>query len=106
MDILIGIILGLIIVLSGKVTRFENNRWFYPAILIVIGLLYILFGIFDGKVEVIVFETFFAAIFDVFHNFIIENSGVPNFYPQFCLAVDFVLAFYLDLTQLTKSRNP
>ena len=131
MDILIGIILGLIIVLSGKVTRFENNRWFYPAILIVIGLLYILFGIFDGKVEVIVFETFFAAIFvgaavagfkkslliaavgiflhgvfDVFHNFIIENSGVPNFYPQFCLAVDFVLAFYLGLTQLTKSRNP
>ena len=130
MEILIGIISGLVIILTGKLTGFERNRRFYPAILIVIGLLYILFGFIDGRFEIIVFESLFAAIFigiafvglkkslliaavgiflhgvfDVTHNLVIENSGVPSFYPQFCLTVDFVLAIYLGLTQFTKSEK-
>ena len=130
MEILIGIISGLVIILAGKFTEFELSRRFYPAILIVIGLLYILFGIIDGRFEIIIFECLFAAVFigiafvgfkkslliaavgiflhgvfDGLHNFMIENSGVPSFYPQFCLTVDFVLAIYLGLTQFTKSEK-
>lgn len=130
MDILIGIICGLIIILCGKLTGFENNCSFYPNILIVIGLLYVLFAIVDGRTKVIVYESLFAlafvgiavlgfkkrlliaaigifmqGIFDIFHNFMIENSGVPDFYPRFCLAVDFVPAIYLGSVQIINSRR-
>ncbi len=130
MEFLIGIITGLIIVSAGKFTRIENNRRFYPVVLIVIALLYVVFGIIDGKIGAIVFESLFAAIFigiavvgfkknlliaavgiflhgifDILHNFVIENSGVPSFYPQFCLAVDFVLAIYLGSTQFTSRKS-
>jgi hypothetical protein len=46
-----------------KFTKFEKDLSFYPTILIVIGLLYVLFAAIDGSGKVILMETIFAVVF-------------------------------------------
>jgi hypothetical protein len=41
-------------------------------------------------------------VFDFFHHYIIENPGVPHWWPGFCLAADVVAAVFLAV--LLKKR--
>lgn len=120
MNYLVGIITAVAIVGLARSTKFENDRSFYPTVLIVIGFLYLLFGAIDGRIEVILFEGFIAliftaiallgyrkslvivgigiilhGIFDITHHLILENRGIPDFYAGFCFAVDVVLGGYV-----------
>ncbi len=120
MEYIIGVVSAVIIVALAKFTKFERDLSFYPTILIVIGLLYVLFAVIDGRIWVVLFESLFAILFttiaiigfkkseiivgigimlhgffDISHHLLIENRGVPIFWAGFCLAIDFLLGVYI-----------
>lgn len=119
-EVFIGIISGILIIISGRMTDFEKDNSFYPLILIFISLLYVLFASIDQGNSVIIVESLIAAVFisfailgfkgnrlwipigyaihgffDVLHPHILDNSGVPEWWPGFCLGIDEVIALYL-----------
>lgn len=120
MAFLVGMILALSIGLLMTFTGFDRDRAFYPTVMIVIALYYALFAVMGGSVEVLVLEaipiTIFVVaaiagfkyslwlvaaalvahgLFDVWHDQFILNSGVPIWWPDFCLGYDVVAGLYL-----------
>jgi hypothetical protein len=104
----------------GTVVGLDRDRAFYPTIMVVIASYYALFAVMDGSTHTLLVEaavaTVFLAvtlvgfkhslwlvvgalashgIFDMFHGQLIANSGVPVWWPAFCLAYDGVAAAYL-----------
>jgi hypothetical protein len=117
MDYAIGI--GLALVVSGwaALVGFDRDRVFYPTLLVVIALYYVLFAVMSGSVHAILVEsavmTAFAAVavlgfrrklwivaaalaghgvFDAVHGALVTNPGVPVWWPAFCLAFDVTAA--------------
>jgi hypothetical protein len=45
-------------------------------------------------------------VFDFVHHLVIENPGVPHWWPGFCLAFDGIAGAWLALRLLTRSVNP
>lgn len=121
MDILVGVILGLMAVGSSRLVGFDRERSFFPVLLIVIATYYLVFAMMGKQPGALEKETVAAAvfagiamvaykrslwlvplglaahaIFDVFHGQLIVNPGVPDFWPTFCLGFDLVAAAYLS----------
>jgi hypothetical protein len=121
MEYAIGIILGAVIALSTTAIGFARDRSFYPTVLIVVASYYGLFAVMSGSVrtlaaEAIPMAAFFGlavagfkrsgwlvaiglfghAIFDSFHSHVVENPGMPVWWPGFCLAIDFTLGAFLS----------
>ncbi|MEM1127566.1 MAG: hypothetical protein AAGI71_13015 [Bacteroidota bacterium] len=126
-DILIGLGLAAVTVGSARLAGFDRDSAFYPTILAVIALLYVLFGVMDARVGVIVSEGAVALVFvalavagfkrsvwwlvagyaihgvwDLVHDAVITNNGVPVWWPHFCIAYDGAIAAYLAL----RARKP
>lgn len=134
MPYLIGVALGLVVALFVRLAGFDRDRSLYPTILIVIASYYGLFAILGGSMralglEVVVFLAFTAAAVagfavnlwwvvaaiaahgasDSFHLQLIENPGVPAWWPAFCLAIDVCLAACLAALLLRgglRARGP
>jgi hypothetical protein len=125
----IGIVLGVIIALAGRISGFDKDRSFYPTILIVIALYYLVFSVIDGRFSIILSESvvivpFITAalvgakkshrlvaaglvlhgIYDFFHNVFFINAGVPSWWPPFCFAVDIVLALAVLVSSRQKKK--
>ena len=119
MPYVIGIVLGLITTLIGRTVGFDRDRAFYPTILIVVGAYYVLFAAM-GAPQALISETtgglvFLAVaitgfrtnlwliaagltghgVFDSFHGLLINNPGVPMWWPAFCMTIDVVLGVSL-----------
>jgi hypothetical protein len=111
MEYLIGAVVAVAVFLFALLTRFDRDRVFYPAVLIVTATYYILFAVmgstalpaeslaatlflvvaivgFKRNLWLVVFGLVGHAIFDFFHHQLIRNSGVPVWWPGFCLAFD------------------
>jgi hypothetical protein len=109
----IGIVLSVGVALFARYVGFDRDRAFYPTILIVIASYYVLFAVMSGSVQTVVIEsgvmTLFAAaavagfksnawivvvalaghgVLDAVHGYVIENAGVPDWWPAWCLAYD------------------
>lgn len=123
----IGVILAVIMAVAARVTRFDVDRGYYATVLIVIASYYVLFAFMAE--EAIVFEivvaTLFSGVaifgayrwapligigimlhgvFDFIHPHIIQNAGVPVWWPAFCGGVDVVLgAWVIYLAQTRKA---
>ena len=92
---------------------FDRDRAFYPIVMIVIASYYVLFAAMTDSVQTVLLEssvmTLFAiaavvgfksstwivvaaltghGVFDALHGHVLENSGVPAWWPAFCLAYD------------------
>jgi predicted membrane protein len=130
MEYLVGIILGLVIATVAKITGFDKDRSFYPVILVVIAMYYVLFAIMSGQSDTIVTEIIVALLFlvlavigacmsamfiaagliahglyDLIHNQLVVNTGVPIWWPGFCAAVDFVLGIVVLLLVKVRSNG-
>ena len=95
----------------------DRERGFYPTVLTVIALLYSLFAVMGGSQAALLQEiaaglVFIAlvvvgfrrslwwvvaglalhGVFDFFHPHLIQDPGVPRWWPAFCLAYDVVAA--------------
>lgn len=116
---------GVGILLLGYATRQGRFLPFYSSLLIVIALVYVLFGAMTGRPQVVVTENLIAAgftaaavvgarwrpartgaalvaagllahgLFDFVHDGLIENAAVPTWWPAFCGVVDGVVGLWL-----------
>jgi hypothetical protein len=109
----IGIVLSAGVALFARKVGLDRDGAFYPTVMIVIALYYVLFAAMSGSVQTVLMESVvmsvFAAaavvgfrssawivvaalaghgIFDALHGRVVENSGVPVWWPAFCLAYD------------------
>lgn len=120
MAFLIGVLLAIAVLGFTKATGMDRDRALYPVMLIVIASYYALFAVISGDHSVLLRELLaislfvtaawlgFArwpwllvaglaghGIFDAIHGHLIENSGVPLWWPAFCLAFDVAAAAYV-----------
>ena len=109
----IGIVLSAGVAVFARYVGFDRDRAFYPTVVIVVALYYVLFAVMSGSVQTVVVETvvmsLFAiaavvgfkssawlvvaalaghGVFDAVHGYIIENAGVPAWWPAWCLSYD------------------
>ena len=128
MEYLIGLVLALAVAAFAAITGFGRDRAFYPTMLIIVAHYYVLFAAIGASgrtlaieiaaasvfllVAVLGFKSSFwlvaAAIaghgvFDFFHHSLIENPGVPPWWPGFCMAFDVSLGAYLAVRQYLSS---
>jgi hypothetical protein len=120
MGLVIGTVLALAVGLFATGVGLDRDRAFYPTVTIVIASYYALFALIGGSVQVLVSESIVIAAFlgvavagfkrslwlvvaglaahgafDLVHGQLIDNPGVPSWWPHFCLAYDVVAAVYL-----------
>jgi len=120
MAYLVGVLLALVILLFASTVGFDRDRSFYPTVLIVVASYYDLFAIMGGSTrallsELIVTAAFVAlstvgfrlnlwlivgglvahGIFDFVHGSLIQDPGVPTWWPMFCLTFDVIAGAYL-----------
>ena len=115
MEYLIGLILSLAV--AGFVTAIglDRERGFYPPVLIVVASYYVLFAVMGASRRTLVIEIVVASgfvlfavlgfkrnlwfavaaiighgVFDFVHHWLIENPGVPPWWPGFCLTFDVI----------------
>ena len=130
MEYVIGIVLGLVVTGGATAIGFDRERVFYPAVLIVIAAYYVLFATMDGSAAVVIKESLVAGgfllvavigfktrlwivaaaivahgIFDVFHHLLIDNQGVPDWWPGFCMAIDVTAGIYFAVLLKVRSRH-
>jgi hypothetical protein len=109
----VGIVLSIGVALFARLVKLDRDRAFYPTVMIVVASYYVLFAAISGSVQTVVIEsvvmTLFAAaavagfkssawivvaalaghgVFDAVHGYVVENAGVPAWWPAWCLAYD------------------
>jgi hypothetical protein len=123
----LGVALAIAVAGLAAMVGFDRERAFYPTVLIVIASYYVLFAAMGSKtmaasrrtleLEIAAATVFLLlavvgfkrsswlvvaalaghGVFDFVHHFFIENSGVPHWWPGFCLAFDVTLAVWLAI---------
>ena len=130
MEYLIGIVAAAAVGAFATLVGFDRDRSFYPVVLIVIAALYLLFAVMAGSTGALLGECIPAlafvtlatlgfrkslpwlvvvglalhGVFDFFHPSLIDNPGVPLWWPGWCLSYDVIAALYLAL--LIRIRRP
>ena len=122
MEYAIGVVLALAVTSGATAVGFDRERVFYPAVLIVVASYSVLFAAMAGSTAVVAKESLVAGgfllvavigfktrlwivaaaiaghgIFDFFHHLLIENPGMPLWWPGFCMAFDVVAGAYLAI---------
>jgi hypothetical protein len=120
MAFVIGIGLALAVALYASAIGLDRERAFYSTVLAVIASTYGLFAVMGGSMQVLLLECipiflfvllsalgfkgspwflvaglFGHGVFDFFHGHVIENPGVPGWWPSFCSSYDVTAAAYL-----------
>jgi len=113
MAYVIGTVLSLGVGLFARVVGLDRDRAFYPTVMIVIAAYYVLFAAMTGSTETVLLESAVATVFviaavagfkwsawivvaglaghgvmDAVHGNLVENAGVPVWWPAFCLTYD------------------
>lgn len=129
MAYLIGIGLGLSVFVFARLVGLDRDRAFYPTVLAVVATYYGLFAIMGGSTEALIAESavavlFFAAtiigfrrnlwivaaglaahgLFDAAHGYVIDNPGMPQWWPMFCGSIDVALGIGLAWLLLRDAR--
>ena len=117
-----GIVVALVAAALGRAAGFDRDRAFYATVLIVTASYYVLFAVMADSSRAVIAETIvmvlFVAVavagfrlkrwmiaagfvahagFDLIHGGVVNNPGVPSWWPAFCLSFDVVLAGVLIL---------
>jgi hypothetical protein len=113
MPYVIGLVASAGDAMFARYVGFDRDRAFYPTVVIVVALYYVLFAVMSGSVQTVALESvvmsLFAitavvgfmssawivvaalavhGVFDSVHGYIIENAGVPVWWPAWCLSYD------------------
>lgn len=129
MEYLIGLALSLVVAGLGSTVGFDRDRVYYPVVLIVVATYYVLFASMGASGRVVILESVVATgfllvavigfksslwivvaalvghgVFDFVHHRLIENPGVPPWWPGFCLAFDVAAGGFLAVL-LVRRKN-
>ncbi|MEZ5319728.1 MAG: hypothetical protein R2752_20170 [Vicinamibacterales bacterium] len=113
MAYVIGLALSAAVLCFGRLARFDRDRAFYATVTIVVASYYVLFAAMSGSVQLVLWETLGMAafamaavagfrtsawilvaalaghgVFDGLRGYLLDNPGVPAWWPAFCLAYD------------------
>ena len=130
MGYVIGILVALGVAGFARWTGFDRERAFYPTVVVVVASYYVLFAAMGGSEHALVVESIVMAVFvlvavlgfkwsswlvaaalaahglfDQLHPLVVENPGVPEWWPAFCMAFDVGAAALLALLLVTR-RSP
>ena len=125
----IGIVLALVVSRFARWTGLDRDRAFYATVLIVVASYYVLFAVMGDSTHALVVESTVMAVFllaavigfkrypwlvaaciaahgvfDVFHDLVVENPGVPEWWPAFCMAFDVGAAGFLAISKFPLGR--
>ena len=117
MAYVVGIVLALGVAVFARCAGFDRDRAFYPTVVIVVASYYVLFAVLGGSVHALLRESlvmtgFVTAavlgfrsspwlvvaalaghgVLDAFHGHVVDNPGVPPWWPAFCGAYDVAAA--------------
>jgi len=131
MEYLIGVVLALGVVGFATMIGLDRGRAFYPTVLIVIASYYVLFAVMGASQRTLGMEIAVSSgfsllailgfrrnlwlvaaglaghgVFDFVHHVIIENPGVPHWWPGFCLAFDVIAGAWFAIRLIARSVNP
>lgn len=120
MALLVGVLLAVAVGLMATAVGLDRDRAFYPTVTIVIAFLYALFAVMGASTQALLLELLVGSVFlavaiagfrsslwavavalaahglfDLAHDRVISNPGVPPWWPAFCLAYDLTAAAYL-----------
>ena len=123
----VGALLAPFVSAFARLVGLDRDRAFYPTVLIVVALYYVLFAVMGGSMRALGLETVVMGaftwcavvglgrpwvtvgglaahgLFDIVHASVIDNPGVPAFWPGFCMAYD--LAAAASLAWLLSGRQ-
>jgi len=113
MEYLVGGGLAVGVFVFAWLTGFDRERVFYPTVTVVVASYYVLFAVMGGSRAALVSELVVAGafvvaavmgfrrnlwwaaaalvghgVFDVFHHLVIDNQGLPSYWPGFCMTYD------------------
>jgi hypothetical protein len=128
MEYLIGVGLAAAVCAFAMVSGFDRERVFYPTMVLVVAHYYILFAVMGSSTPVLALESLAAAaflvlaiigfkkslwvtaaalaghgIFDFFHHLLIQNPGVPAWWPGFCMSFDVLAGGFLAVLLMRRS---
>jgi hypothetical protein len=131
MEYVIGLLLSLAVAGFAIIIGFDRDRAFYPTMLIVIASYYVLFAVMAASGRILMTEIALAGgflllaavgykkglwlvaigivghgVFDMVHHLIIEDPGVPHWWPGFCAAFDVIFGALLLLRLLRRRTAP
>src|SRR5688500_7818062 len=120
MHFFIGITLAAAVAAFARWGGMDRDRSFYPTVMMVIAIIYVLFAAIAASPRVLVAEALIGAVFivlafvgfrrslwlvvvalaghgvfDYFHPHVFHNPGVPVWWPDFCMAYDVAAAVFL-----------
>ncbi len=120
MPLIVGAILALAVGALGTIAGMDRDRSFYPVVTFAVASYYVLFAVMGASTGILLIETAVClvfitiailgfrssmwivmaalaahGIFDIFHDRLIANPGVPEYWPNFCMAFDVLFAGYL-----------
>jgi hypothetical protein len=126
-----GLLLALAVAGLASGVGFDRDRSFAPTVLIVVASYYVLFAVMGASGRTLVIEILIAGgflalgvfgfktnpwliaagmvghgVFDVIHHLLIQNPGVPSWWPGFCCAFDVIFGGWLAALLMRRSRMP
>ena len=126
---LIGIVLSAGVFLLARLVGLDRDRAFYPTVMMVIAAYYVLFAAMSSSTTAILVESAAAlafivaaiagfrsslwivavalaahGVFDAVHGSLVQNPGVPAWWPAFCLAYDVGAAVGLAFILQSRAR--
>jgi len=130
MEYIVGFTLALFFCAAAAWLSMDRERAFYPAVVMAVATYYLAFAVVDGRGEVMRSEVVIAAIFivgavagfkrnpwiavaalgghgvmDGFHHHLVNNTGVPQVWPGFCMTFDVTAAVLVALVMLARTRR-
>ena len=119
MEYLVGVAMALAVGVATTGAGFDRDRALYPVILLIVASYYDLFAVMGGgaalgwetgvafafalasiigfrmNLWIVVAALVGHGVFDLAHGQLIENAGVPAWWPMFCLGYDVAAGAYL-----------
>jgi hypothetical protein len=123
MEYIVGLVLAAAVAVFARLVRFDRDRSFYPVVLIIVASYYVLFAVIGGSVQALIIELLIMACFvvaavvgmkhlwlvaaalvahgimDSFHVHLVNNPGMPEWWPGFCMAYDVLAGCLMFMTQ-------
>src|SRR5215831_7830157 len=110
-----GVVISIAVALFARSVGFDRDRAFYPTVVIIVASYYVLFAVMSGSVETVLREAIVMALFvvaavagfkasawivvvalaghgamDSVHGYVIQNAGMPPWWPAWCFTYDVV----------------